>query len=85
MSGGVKAYEEVLASKKCRVIAMQIFGGGFIPAKEAVAYVSSFAEIESILFGASSHGHIKSTTSWIREMSLPNNKSLPIPNENSKA
>jgi hypothetical protein len=85
MSGGVKAYEEVLAAKKCRVIAMQIFGGGFIPAKEAVAYVSSFPEIESILFGASSHGHIKSTTSWIREMSLPSNNSLPIPNENSKA
>jgi hypothetical protein len=84
MSGGVKAYEEVLASKKCRVIAMQIFGGGFIPAKEAVAYVSSFTEIESILFGASSHGNIKATTSWIREMSLANNKTKSLPNEQSK-
>lgn len=81
MSGGLKAYEEVLASKKCRVIAMQIFGGGSVPPKEAVAYVSGFQEIESILFGASSHEHIKSTTGWIREMSLPNHKKILTSNE----
>lgn len=85
MSGGLKAYEEVLASKKCRVIAMQIFGGGSIPPKEAVNFVSGFPEIESILFGASSHEHIKSTTSWIREMSLPNHKNTLTPNEPTQA
>jgi hypothetical protein len=65
MSGGKEVYEKVIAEKKNRVIAMQIFGGGFISPKEAVDYVVSLEGVESILFGASSAGNIQQTISWI--------------------
>ena len=54
MSGGIKLYEETLRTKKLRAVAMQIFAGGAIPPKEAIEYVCSLPNIESILFGASS-------------------------------
>jgi len=66
MSGGKRSYEKVLAEKKNRVIAMQIFGGGFISPKEAVDYVVSLNGVESILFGASSAVNIRQTIDWIK-------------------
>jgi hypothetical protein len=67
MSSGRELYEKVIAEKKNRVIAMQIFGGGFIAPKEAVEYVVSLEGIESILFGASSSANIQQTISWINK------------------
>lgn len=67
MSGGRAIYEKVIAEKKNRVIAMQIFGGGFISPKEAVDYVVSLDGVESILFGASSSANIQQTLSWINK------------------
>jgi hypothetical protein len=69
MSGGRQAYEKVLAEKKNRVIAMQIFGGGFISPKEAVEYVINLEGVESILFGASSAANIQQTIEWINKRS----------------
>jgi hypothetical protein len=65
MSGGRKAYEAILEQNNCRIIAMQIFGGGFIDPKEAIAYIKNLDGIESILFGASSSANIKQTVAWI--------------------
>ncbi|MCX6298323.1 MAG: hypothetical protein NTY72_04410 [Bacteroidetes bacterium] len=65
MSGGTKAYEAVLEQNNCRIIAMQIFGGGFIDPKEAVSYIKNLKGVESILFGASSLANIKQTVAWI--------------------
>jgi len=65
MSGGKALYEKVLAEKKFRPIAMQVFGGGAIQAKEALEYVCSLPQIESILFGASSKANIEDTVSNI--------------------
>lgn len=67
MSGGKDVYEKVIAEKKNRIIAMQIFGGGFISPKEAVDYIVSLEGIESILFGASSAANIQQTISWINK------------------
>jgi len=67
MSGGKALYEETLRTKKCRVIAMQVLGGGAIPAKEAIEYVCGLPNIESILFGASSQKNIESTVSLIHQ------------------
>jgi hypothetical protein len=67
MPGGKEVYEKVIAEKKNRVIAMQIFGGGFISPKEAVDYVVAQEGIESILFGASSAANIKQTIRWINK------------------
>lgn len=65
MSGGKDLYEETLRTRKVRAIAMQVLGGGAIPVKEAIEYVSNLPNIESILFGASSKGNIESTVSYI--------------------
>jgi len=67
MSGGSKAYEAVLAQNNARIIAMQIFGGGFIAPKEAIEYVNGLPGISSILFGASSAANIKQTVGLIHQ------------------
>jgi len=66
MSGGKEVYEKTLYEKKVRVIAMQVFAGGAISAKQAIEYVCSLPNIQSILFGASSRGNIEETASLIR-------------------
>lgn len=66
MSGGKELYEETLRTRKVRAIAMQVLGGGAIPPQEALEYVCSLPNIESILFGASSRANIQNTVSNIR-------------------
>jgi hypothetical protein len=67
MSGGTKAYEAVLDQNNARIIAMQIFGGGFIAPKEAIEYVNGLPGISSILFGSSSAANIKQTVGLIHQ------------------
>ena len=66
MSGGKALYEKVLKEEQFRPIAMQVLGGGAIPVKEALEYVCSFPQIESILFGASSKTNIDQTVGFIK-------------------
>ena len=65
MSGGKELYESTIKNRKVRIVAMQVLGGGAIPAKEALEYVADIPNIESILFGASSKYNIQSTVSII--------------------
>lgn len=65
MSGGKEIYEKIIAEKRCRLIAMQVFAAGAIPPKEAIEYVARMDGIESILFGASSRGNIKNSKELI--------------------
>ncbi|MFT3911837.1 MAG: hypothetical protein QM737_20600 [Ferruginibacter sp.] len=67
MSGGMALYEKTLATRKVRAVAMQVLGGGAIPAKEAIQYVCELPNVESILFGASSKGNIVQTVNYIKE------------------
>jgi hypothetical protein len=67
MSGGREAYENVLATKKLRVIAMQVLAGGAISPRESMEYVCGLPNIESILFGASSKKNIVETASIIND------------------
>lgn len=67
MSGGKAVYEEVLKTKKVRVIAMQVLGGGAIHPKEAIEYICGLPNIEAILFGASSKMNIENTASYINQ------------------
>ena len=75
MSGGIELYENTLKNRKVRAIAMQVLGGGSIPPKEALEYVTSLPQIESILFGASSKANIINTVSIIRK--FDENKEFP--------
>lgn len=65
MSGGMELYEHVLKTRRLRAIAMQVLGGGAIPAKEAIEYVCHLPNVESILFGASSRQNIAQTIELI--------------------
>ena len=66
MSGGKALYEQTLKTKQVRAIAMQVLSGGATPVKQAIEYVCSLPNVESILFGASSRGNIHETVSLIR-------------------
>ncbi|HET8734779.1 MAG TPA: hypothetical protein VFM45_13520 [Anaeromyxobacteraceae bacterium] len=66
MCGGTARYEEVIATRRFRPIAMSVFASGAIPPAEALAYVCGQPRIESIVFGASSRGNILQTRDLIR-------------------
>lgn len=61
MCGGFEAYERALKEKRFRAIAMSVYASGAIPPKEAIEWVCQQPNIESIVFGASSWGHIRNT------------------------
>ena len=70
MSGGIELYEDVLKTRKVRIVAMQVLAGGAIPVKEAIEYVTNLPNVESILFGASSKTNIKDTVQKINHFDL---------------
>jgi hypothetical protein len=69
MCGGLEVYEEVIARRRFRGIAMSILASGAIPAREAVEYVCRQQNIHAIVFGASSPANIRHTKSLIDELS----------------
>jgi hypothetical protein len=46
---------------------MQVLATGFLRPKEAIEYLGHFPKIESVLFGASSKGHIQETKELIEQ------------------
>lgn len=67
MSGGIELYEKTLRERKFRPIAMQVLAAGALAPEEAIEYIGRFPQIESVLFGASSHSHIKQTRDLIHK------------------
>ena len=67
MSGGKEIYEKYLLEKEFRPIAMQVLAAGALGPKEAIEYLGNFPRIESVLFGASSKGHIRETKELIEK------------------
>jgi len=67
MSGGIEIYEKYLNEKQFRPIAMQVLAAGALRPKEAIEYLGKFPKIESVLFGASSKGHIYETKELIEK------------------
>jgi hypothetical protein len=74
MCGGFEAYERALRERRFRAIAMSVFASGAIPPKEAIEWVCQYPQIESIVFGASSRGNIRST----RELVERYTKRVPV-------
>lgn len=68
MSGGFAAYENALRTRRFRAIAMSVFASGAIPPREALEWVCSQPNIQSIVFGASSRTNIRSTRELVDEM-----------------
>jgi hypothetical protein len=67
MSGGKEIYEKYLREKEFRPMAMQVLAAGALRPKEAIEYLGQFPKIESVLFGASSKGHIQETKELIEK------------------
>jgi hypothetical protein len=67
MCGGIKRYEETIATRRFRPVAMSVLASGAISPREAIAYVTGQPRIESIVFGASSRANIVQTKSLIDE------------------
>jgi hypothetical protein len=65
MCGGVEAYRRVIASGRCRAIAMSVLASGAIPPKEAIEWACGVEGLHSIVFGASSPGNIRQTKELI--------------------
>jgi hypothetical protein len=68
MCGGMKKYEELIASGRFQPIAMSVLASGAIPPREAIEYVCAQQKIKSIVFGASSRANIHQTKSLIEEL-----------------
>lgn len=69
MCGGRDAYEQAIAQRRFRPVAMSVFASGAIAPREALAYVCAQPRIESIVFGASSPANIRHTKALIDELS----------------
>ena len=69
MSGGIDAYQTVLAERPFRAVAMSVFASGAIPPREAIGWIIDQPNIESIVFGASTREHIEQTVSLVHELS----------------
>lgn len=68
MCGGVEAYEQLIATRRFRPVAMSVLASGAISPREAIEYVCKQPRIESIVFGASSRGNIRQTKALIDEL-----------------
>ena len=69
MCGGVEGYEQAIATRRFRPVAMSIFASGAISPRQAVEYVCAQPRIESIVFGASGRANIRQTKALIDELS----------------
>jgi hypothetical protein len=61
MSGGIEAYQRMLAERRFRAVAMSVFASGAIAPTEAIEWICSQPNIEAIVFGASSRANIHAT------------------------
>ena len=69
MSGGKENYEQILKEKRFRAVAMQVLAAGGVRPAEAIEYVAKLEGVQSIVFGASTPGHIKETKELIDQYS----------------
>ncbi len=67
MSGGIDRYLDALNNRKFRAVAMSVFASGAIRPEEAIEWVASLPNIESIVFGASSRANIESTAALVEK------------------
>jgi hypothetical protein len=70
MCGGVDVYEQVIAEREFRPIAMSVLASGAISPREAIAYVCAQPRIESVVFGASSAANIRQTKRLLDELTV---------------
>jgi len=70
MCGGKEHYEQTIATRRFRPVAMSVLASGAIAPREAIEYVCRQPLVEAIVFGASSRGNIRQTKALIDELSI---------------
>ena len=70
MCGGIELYENTIATRRFRPVAMSVLASGALSPRDAISYVCKQERIESIVFGASSRGNIRQTKALIDELSV---------------
>jgi hypothetical protein len=68
MCGGIELYEQTIATRRFRPVAMSVLASGALSPQEAIDYVCRQPKIESIVFGASSRANIRQTKHLIDEL-----------------
>lgn len=76
MSGGADAYRAALEEREFRAIAMSVYASGAVAPRQAFEWIAQFPRIRSVVFGASSAEHIRSTRAtaeavWINRLLEP--------------
>lgn len=71
MCGGIPLYEQTIATRRFRPVAMSVLASGAIPPREAIEYVCGLPQVESIVFGASSRANIIQTKTLIDQLTRP--------------
>jgi hypothetical protein len=71
MCGGIGLYENTIATRRFRPVAMSVLASGAISPREAIEYVCKQPQIEAIVFGASSRSNIRQTRELIETLSVP--------------
>ena len=77
MCGGLAAYEQAIATRRFRPVAMSVLASGAISPREAIDYVCAQPRIESIVFGASSRQNIRQTKALIDAATVSTSTPLP--------
>lgn len=70
MSGGIDAYTETLRDREFRPIAMSVYASGAIEPREALTWIAQLPRVHSVVFGASTAGHIEATCAIARDLDL---------------
>ena len=70
MCGGLTVYEEMIANRRFRPVAMSVLASGAIAPREAIEYVCGQPRIEAIVFGASGRGNVRQTKALIDELTI---------------
>jgi hypothetical protein len=68
MCGGIALYEQTIATRRFRAVAMSVLASGALSPQEAIDDVCRQPKIESIVFGASSRANIRQTKRLIDEL-----------------
>ncbi len=71
MCGGIELYEQTIATRRFRPVAMSVLASGALSPKDAIDYVCKQPKIEAIVFGASSRGNIRQTKTLIDQLTVP--------------
>jgi hypothetical protein len=68
MNPDVEAYHRAVVSDDADIIAMSVMAAGMLRPREAFEYISSLGNVKSLVYGASTEGHIESCQGMLQDI-----------------